>query len=263
MNKQTTTDAATIPGQATDEPTAAPESRTPEHGARIITELEAVWAAIQKRHPDVPPVVMITGTKRQHGGARWGHYGAKFWAHGQDRLDELFVAGELLAKGGRALLEVLLHEAAHGVASARGIQDTSPPSHRYHNKKFVRIAEELGLTGPSESIPTHGWTDCRITSATAAAYADVIAAVEGAQLPYLGAPVAASEDADESGDQEGDEQGEGEDSGKGKRAGKRFAVECRCEKPRRLQITPAVFEGGDILCGVCGTAFAAVEQDDD
>jgi hypothetical protein len=43
---------------------------------------------------------------------------------GQRRLPELFVTGELLAVGGRAVLEVTLYEGAHALAVIRGIRDT-------------------------------------------------------------------------------------------------------------------------------------------
>ena len=42
----------------------------------------------------------------------------------QRRTPELFVVGELLAAGGRAVLEVTLHEGTHALAVVRGIRDT-------------------------------------------------------------------------------------------------------------------------------------------
>src|SRR5579883_3359000 len=69
------------------------------HGSRIIIVLEAAWSEIRRRHPDVPPVVVITGTGREARGgyATLGHFGAERWQHTGGRLPELFVAGELLA----------------------------------------------------------------------------------------------------------------------------------------------------------------------
>jgi hypothetical protein len=43
---------------------------------------------------------------------------------GQRRTPELFVVGELLAAGGRAVLKVTLHESTHALAVVRGIRDT-------------------------------------------------------------------------------------------------------------------------------------------
>ena len=45
-------------------------------------------------------------------------------------------------------MEVMLHEAAHALAIRRGIKDTSAAGNRYHNKRFVALAAELGLRGP-------------------------------------------------------------------------------------------------------------------
>jgi hypothetical protein len=38
----------------------------------------------------------------------------------------------------------MLHEAAHALATWRGIKDTSAACNRYHNKRFVVLAAELG-----------------------------------------------------------------------------------------------------------------------
>ncbi|MFF4291027.1 hypothetical protein ACFY0R_37890 [Streptomyces sp. NPDC001633] len=261
----TETAAPTVPA-----PTPArddePAGTKPGHGGRIITALEAAWAAIRARHADVPEVVMITGTARQLGGDRWGHFGADFWAVPQDggRASELFIAGELIALGGARVLKTLIHEAAHGVAYVRGIQDTSGDGNRYHNKRFVALAEELGLKGPAQSMKTHGWTDCTLPPATAERYAAVIAELDAAALPYLGVPVV-SAGGDEDQD-DGAEEGQGGDEEtpkKKRRAGKRFAIVCRCETPRRLQVTPKSLEDGPIICGICRQEFEAEEPDED
>jgi hypothetical protein len=39
-------------------------------------------------------------------------------------MPELFVTGELLAAGGRAVLEVMLREGTHALAVVRGTRDT-------------------------------------------------------------------------------------------------------------------------------------------
>lgn len=79
-----------------------------------------------------------------------GHHWPACWITSptEDRDGELFIAGELLAGGGRVVIEVMLHEAAHALAASRGIKDTSAEGNRYHNKRFVALAEELGLRGP-------------------------------------------------------------------------------------------------------------------
>jgi hypothetical protein len=81
----------------------------------------------------------------------------------------VFVSGECLAQGPEMVLETLLHEAAHGVADARKIKDTSR-GNRYHNQKFVELAEELGLKGPDVPHTVRGWSSCKLAAGTVDSY---------------------------------------------------------------------------------------------
>ena len=47
----------------------------------------------------------------------------------------------------------MLHEAVHALATRRGIKDTSAVGNRYHSKRFVALAAELGLRGPDVPGP--------------------------------------------------------------------------------------------------------------
>ncbi|MFD5372106.1 hypothetical protein [Streptomyces sp. NPDC127103] len=294
-----TTATATIPTQA--QPTTA----TPqEHGSRIIVALEGAWAAIRAQHPDVPPVLMITGTGSTGHSVKWGHFGERRWTvEGTDakkaRTHELFAGGELLSLGGRATMKTLLHEAAHALAHVRKIKDTSS-DYRYHNKRFVKLAEELGLTGPATPAPVIGWSDCTITDAAAQRYADVIAALDAARLPYVHDPMVAAlfGGAAQGGEDGDDETGEGSQAAggedddpeprKAKKRPTRFLVVCGCierdedgkpkldkdgnEKPgRAIQISRKSWEfgtvdGGDeggLMCGRCREPFRKAEPDDE
>lgn len=181
----TATTTAAIPTQA--QPIA---EISHEHGSRIITALEGAWAAIRAQHPEVPHVLMITGTGRSRTGITWGHFGEKRWTVETEagtkagRTHELFAGGELLSLGGLRTIQTLLHEAAHSLAHVRGIKDTSS-DYRYHNKRFVKLAEELGLTGPATPANVIGWSDCAITDAAAERYAAAIEALDVARLPYV------------------------------------------------------------------------------
>jgi len=214
-------------------------------GSRIIAVLEHAWSQIRTRHPGVPPVVIITGTGRQtRGYATLGHFGAERWQTTEaesGRLPELFIAGELLAgngqhSGGRAVLETLLHEAAHGLAHTRGIKDCSRQN-RYHNRRFAALATELGLTAPSVPHPTLGWSMATLDEQAAAGWQDVIDAINTARLPHLGALHTAPALAASA------------------RAGSRFRVACACEPPRTLSITPKQYETAPLLCGACREPF--------
>ena len=134
-----------------------------EHGSRIIAALERAWAAIQDRHPDVPDVVIVTGAGSNQKGTPEGyrlrghHWPERWVLEGRDgqRTPELFVAGELLSAGGRAVLEVMLHETAHALAARRGIKDTSAAGNRYHNKRFVALGGRAGPARPGRAGQGH------------------------------------------------------------------------------------------------------------
>ena len=224
---------------------AGPEDQAArEYGSQIITALEQAWAAIRDQHPEIPDVVIVTGAGSNQKGIPegyrlQGHHWPERWITdpAEPRMPELFVAGELLAAGGRVVVEVMLHEAAHALAVARGIKDTSSEGNRYHNKRFVALGVELGLRGPDRPEKVIGWSDCQITDETAADYTDVISAIDTARLPFLpGGPVVTG-------------------------GGRHDAVECKCEPPRKLHITPKQREAGPIICGVCHEPFELPEQD--
>ncbi|HEY2279967.1 MAG TPA: hypothetical protein VGI00_16520 [Streptosporangiaceae bacterium] len=244
---------------------------TEPHGSRIITALEHAWAAIQDAHPDVPDVVIVTGAGSNQKGTPEGyqlrgHHWPERWVLGgqdQPRAPELFVAGELLAAGGRAVIEVMLHEAAHALAARRGIKDTSAAGNRYHNKRFVTLAAELGLRGPEVPDKITGWSHCTLHGQAAyEAWAGVTAAIDAARLPFLidlARPARPGGGDGTGGD--GQDQGDGEDGQPAKRGGRRVAVECGCQpEPRRLQLTPKQIEDGPITCGLCSAPFEQPED---
>lgn len=139
----------------------------------LVTALEAIWLAIQERHPDVPDVVLTLGAGslgERAGQLRLGHFAADRWQHGEhERLPELFVGGEGLQRRPVEILGTLLHEAAHAVAHVRGIKDTSRQG-RFHNTRFKALAEELGITVATTG--NIGWSN-GIVPETIAAGAEV------------------------------------------------------------------------------------------
>jgi len=141
-------------------------------GSGLIAALEQTWTTIRRRTPELPEVVVVTGTglssSAVHIDAKWGHFGADHWVEGRPteegqgaaldlsaarRKPELFVAGECLAEGPRQTLQTMLHEAVHALAHVRGVNDTSRGG-KYHNKReFVALAGELCLAWPQASGP--------------------------------------------------------------------------------------------------------------
>ena len=83
---------------------------------------------------------------------------------------------------GRAVLEVMLRKAAHALAVVRGVRDPSAEGNRNHNKRFAALPTEISPAGPERPEKVAGWSDCRLTDETTAAYADVISATGSARL---------------------------------------------------------------------------------
>jgi hypothetical protein len=171
-------------------------------GSGLIAALEQTWADIRRRTPQLPEVVVVTGTglssSAVHIDAKWGHFGADHGVEGRPteegqgaaldfsaarRKPELFISGECLAEGHRQTLQTMLHEAVHALAHARGVKDTSRGG-KYHNRReFVALAGELGLAWPDgqRPHPVIGFSEVALTEQTLADYADTLA--------YLGAAI--------------------------------------------------------------------------
>ena len=104
----------------------------------ILKVLEDIWLEIRRWNPEIPPVVIIiaSGTDGKH--PRWGHHAPGRWNVAGEQLTEIMISGEGLRRTAREVLATLLHEAAHALAHARGIKDTSRQG-RYHNTKFKKL----------------------------------------------------------------------------------------------------------------------------
>lgn len=198
---------------------------------RLVAAFDTTWRAIQARHADVPTVVVTVGSGTvgvRAGQERLGHFAAGRWQHGNDRLPELFVSGESLCRGAVDVLGTLLHEATHGVAHVRGVQDTSRQG-RYHNRRFKRLGEELGLALADD--PRIGWSLTTVPSPTIAAYRAELALLGDALVVYRHAETRATA-----------------------RHTTNLAV-ATCACPRRIRVALATLTAAPITCGACGHDF--------
>ena len=159
-------------------PKAGTQLATPGHDSeavsRVLRVLEDTWQAIRVLHPQIPAVVIIIASGTDGKQARWGHHAPKRWHIGLDERTEIMISGEGLRRDTLSVLGTLLHEAAHALAAARGICDTSRQG-RYHNKKFKTHAGELGIT--VEHDTRLGWSITTVPDTTAAAYERQLAAL--------------------------------------------------------------------------------------
>jgi hypothetical protein len=147
--------------------------------SRVLAVLEQMWQAIRKNHPEIPPVVIIIASGTEGKQARYGHHAPGRWYVGTQERAEIMISGEGLRREATSVLGTLLHEAAHALAAARGIKDTSRQG-RYHNKHFKTLAEELGITTGFDGVI--GWSITSVPGTTASVYADQLAALKAAMI---------------------------------------------------------------------------------
>lgn len=215
------------------------EDLTLKRQSRLVAALEAAWAEVMQRHPELPPVALIVGQGSGHrgGGLVLGHFAAERWQPAGAEgvyVHELMIGGEGLRRGAGEVFATLLHEAAHALARVRGIQDTSRQG-RYHNKRFKQLAEELGLV--IERDPRIGWSLTTLPAATAERYAAAIDALDRA--------IALHRRSEPTG---------GGASGRGNL----LAATCQCDPPRRIRVAPSTLASGPIVCAICADAFEPV-----
>ncbi|MDM4723500.1 hypothetical protein QTQ03_29420 [Micromonospora sp. WMMA1363] len=200
----------------------------------LLGALDSAWSAIRDHHPELPEVVVTigSGTLGERGPGRLGHYASARWERGpNDELPELFIAGEGLDRGPLDVLGTLLHEAAHGLATVRGIADTSRQG-RYHNTRYAELAREVGLN--VEQGPKFGWAVTHVPGDTAHRYAQQIEAIRGALVAVRRPESRATSTG---------------------RTSSNNPVAALCACPRRIRVAPSVLEQGPITCGMCEQDF--------
>jgi len=213
-------------------PTPLALKRQPAGASTLLTALEAGWAAIRAHHPDLPPAQIVIGQgSGQRGSLLLGHLAPERWqpAAGQaggEFVHELLIGGEGLARGAADVFTTQLHEAAHALALARRIQDTSRDG-RYHNERYQTLAQELGLD--VERDRDLGWSTTTLQPQTRARYQAAITALEHAITLHRRPDPAG-------------------------RPGRNLtAALCAC--PRRIRVAPRTLAAGAITCEICRQPF--------
>jgi hypothetical protein len=208
--------------------------------SQIVSALEVAWSTIASRHPELPAAMVFigAGSDRRQGLVKWGHFAALRWRHEDAALPEVLVAGEGLSRGPEDVLGTLLHEAAHALADVRQIQDTSRGG-RYHNRRYLTLAEEVGLV-VSQMTP-FGWARTDLRPETAGAYAPELNRLRAALVVH----------------RVSERQPEGGASGGEGGGSSRNLLPASCGCGRRIRIAPSTLAAGPIVCGVCGGEFEA------
>lgn len=228
------------PGPKRDNPqqktsTVTRSQRPAASTSQLIEVLEDAWAVIRDRHPQVPEVLftLASGTERMPAGqVRLGHFADTRWSAGSsgDR-HELFVGGEGLAAGADDVFATLLHEAAHAMAFARGVKDTSRQG-RYHNARYAQLARELGLEVATEG--TRGWTATSVPPATVGEYQAVVDAIGRVIVAWRRSEHRGLPDVPKASDRPP-------------------PLVCGCD--RTIRAARSVAAAGPIICGCCDQEF--------
>lgn len=184
----------------------------------LAAELAVAWSDIQRYHPELPDLA----------------------------APESLIGESSSACGSELSFERLLHEAVHGIAAARGIRDTSRAG-RYHNRRFLAIADELGLDHSESPHPSSGFSLAVMRPDTKQRYRRTIERLQRA----LGAhDVATASDTARSFRGPAARHGS---SGGGVR------VKAVCECGRNVRVVPSVLAKAPIMCGACGEPFRIPE----
>lgn len=244
-------------------------------GSEIVKALEVLWTSIRKAHPELPDVVIITGSAISNGMA-WAHFWRERW---EDRTDatkrpEMFISGERLACGAELTLQSMLHEAAHALACVREEQDTSRQG-RYHNMTFVKMAEEMGLEyahlndkGKLDPDSTIGFSAVTLREETKVMYKDQVEKLDAAIKVYLNDPMFLGLAGVSTGTNGTITVTTGTGGDGTHRIAKRGTLKpttpsrnnvkyvCECyPKPRVMRMAPSTFDLGLIECQACGAYF--------
>jgi hypothetical protein len=198
-------------------------------GSELVAALERAWGAIEERHPDVPAAVVTvgSGSAGRPRGLRLGHFAASRWS--ANPSPSSLGEGEGLDRGSVDVFGTLLHEAAHALAHARGLHDTSRQG-RYHNRRFAQLGDELGLQ--VEHHAQLGWSLTSLRASTIIAYDSALADLERALLAHRL-----------------------RERPSPPRAPNRSGAVAMCACGRRIRIAPGVLALGPVLCGVCVQPF--------
>jgi hypothetical protein len=209
---------------------SAPPPPVVPAASTLLKALEDIWAAIRRHHPEIPAVVIIIASGTGGRQAKWGHHAPGRWHNGSAEHAEVMISGEGLARTPREVLATLLHEAAHALADARGITDTSRQG-RYHNRKFALLANELGLDATEND--QFGWSATTVAETTARRYSDGLALLTAAMTIWRNgehtAPTAT------------------------KRNTNLIPASCPCD--RIIRVAASTLREAPITCQACGGKF--------
>ncbi|MFI6663029.1 hypothetical protein ACIBL8_46995 [Streptomyces sp. NPDC050523] len=180
----------------------------------LAAELAIAWAGIQRKHPELPDLT----------------------------APESLIGETSSACGPELTFERLLHEAVHAIAAARGVRDTSRAG-RYHNRRFVTIARELGLVHAGQSDLSRGFSLVIMPPQTRRRYRPAIERLEHVIEAHRRAAMADTAKSFRGPAARSDSSG----------GGVRVKAVCACG--RNVRAVPSVLAQAPIICGACDQPF--------
>ncbi|KOU32136.1 hypothetical protein ADK51_07825 [Streptomyces sp. WM6368] len=172
------------------------------------------WADIQRYHPELPDLA----------------------------APESLIGESSSACGAELSFERLLHEAVHGIAAARGVRDTSRAG-RYHNRRFLAIAEEMGLDHSEEPHASSGFSLVTLNPEAKRRYRATIERLQRALKAHTAATAA---------DTKRSFRGPAARHGS---SGGGVRVKAVCDCGRNVRVVPSVLAQAPIVCGGCMKPF--------
>jgi len=205
-----------------------------------VGALEECWAAVARRHADVPAAVIVvaSGTDGRASQARWGHFAAVRWVQeGGDQLPEVLIAGEGLAGAPRRCWRR---------CSTR--PPTAWPTFARSPTPHGRAAITTGGTRPSPrelgldvaEVGSIGWSSTTLSEQAKHEYRRELARLQAALTLSR----------------------RGEQGGAGGRKSNNNLLACTCACDRRIRVSGATLAAGPIVCGLCGEPFTTEDNEE-
>jgi len=186
-------------------------------------------------------IVIDRDTTSKNGSVKYGHITtAPAWATDSgEGFHEIVLTGEGLRRGGRETAGTLLHEMAHAVNIAKGVQDCDKSNGR-HNKHFKTTAEGVfGLTITEDGA--RGWSHTEVTDECAETWGDMITRLDRA-ISLVACVL-------KTGDKE-------------KKRNKNL-LKATCECGKVIRASRKVLAECEPLCKLCDTIFTAEDDEDE
>lgn len=214
----------------------------------VVIALEEAYAALRLRWPELPAVV-ITVFYDRHRSVRGYFWDGQWRSQADPFLPELHIDSTILSDPPEAILKTLLHEAAHALARARGIKDTSREG-RYHNYRFAELAQEMGLVVEGD-VKIGVRTPRLHPEWLAGAYAPLVQVIDAASRRLWQEDHGAM-----SGVGGSNQNGSVGHKGTTGPKGRLVKAVCQCNPPRIIRAARNTLQAAPIRCAACGGEFS-------